>query len=86
MMAITKKAVKPSQGAWRLSFAWFSKLAQGRRPDRQAEPEEIQRRQGRHRSGGDEGQESDRRHHCVGQDMLLHDLAFETPSARAAFT
>ena len=72
---MTTKPEMPSQGALRLRWPCRSSSPSEARAGRQAEAEEIERGQRRDRAVEDEGQEGQRRHHGVGQEMPEHDGA-----------
>ena len=71
--AITMKPVKASHGALRLFLPWSKQLAQRRRTRRQAVAQEVERGQGGHGAGQDEGQVGEGGGHGVGQDVPHHD-------------
>ena len=73
MMAMVKKPVRPSQGAWRLFLALGQQFAERGRAGRQAEAEQVERGEGDHRAGENEGHEGERCHHGIGQQVAEHD-------------
>ena len=87
-MAITKKAVSPSHGAWRLSLPCASSSPSEADPGGKPEAEKVERGQRGDRAVQDEGHEGERRHHGVGQQVLEDDAEVgqaERPGRRHIF-
>ena len=74
MMEMEMKPEMPSHGASRCFFPFEQKFTERRRTRRHAEPQKIERGQGRDAAGKLERHERQRRDHRIRQQMLEYDL------------
>ena len=70
---MTTKPVMPSQGACRLSLPWFSSSPSEGEPGGRPKPRKSSEVRAVTDAAEHEGQEGQRRHHRVGQQMAEHD-------------